>query len=143
METGHANPTNYSTNQLDSQTSSALTKSVPWVWVCAIPFILSGAILLLASGIALIGALNAGFSAILLAGIQLIWTTIVLYLGISLIKFALSVSNFKNGNQSSLLPAFKALGGYFRVTGILILLSFALIGLTILLGVGSALALGF
>ena len=100
METGHANPTNYSTNQLDSQTSSALTKAVPWVWICAIPFVLVGILALVVAGLALLASFKAGGAALLLGGLQLIQAIIVLYLGVSLIKFAVNVSKYKGGDAS-------------------------------------------
>ena len=138
METGHANPTNYSTNQLDSQTSSALTKSVPWVWICAIPFVLAGILGVIVSGLALLAAFKLGTEALIIAGIQVVWTIIIMYLGISLIKFASNVSRYKSGDSSALLKAFTSLGGYFRVTGLLILVSIILFGLLFALGVGAS-----
>ena len=138
METGHANPTNYSTNQLDSQTSSALTKAVPWVWICAIPFVLVGILALVVAGLALLASFKAGGAALLLGGLQLIQAIIVLYLGVSLIKFAVNVSKYKGGDASALLTAFTSLGGYFRVTGLLIVLTVALVIGIIVLGVGAA-----
>tara|TARA_B100000530_G_scaffold321218_1_gene255177 strand:+ start:365 stop:790 length:426 start_codon:yes stop_codon:yes gene_type:complete len=138
METGHVNPTNYSTNQLDSQTSSALTASVPWVWICAIPFVLGGILALVLAGLALLASFKAGGAALLLGGLQLIQAIIVLYLGVSLIKFAVNVSKYKGGEPSALLTAFTSLSGYFRVMGLLIVLTIALVIGIIVLGVGAA-----
>ena len=111
METGHVNPPNYSTNQLDSQTSSALTASVPWVWICAIPFVLGGILALVFADLALLASFKVGGGALFLGGIQLIQAIIVLYLGVSLIKFAVNVSKYKGGDASALLTAITTMRG--------------------------------
>ena len=112
---------------------------MPWVWICAIPFILLGILALIVAGLGLLAAFKLGGSMILLSGIQFIQAIIILYLGTSLIKFATNVSKYKNGNASALHTAFDSLGGYYRDTGILILLSVALVGLMLVLGVGAGL----
>lgn len=134
---GHIRQPGHTANNLDHETSSALTSAVPWVWICAIPFILGGILALIFAGLGLLAAFKLGGGMILMAGIQLIQAIIVLYLGVSLIRFATNVSNYKNGNSSALQPAFSSLAGYFRVTGLLILLTVGLVILVLVLGVGA------
>lgn len=135
--TGHLNQSSHSANHLDAQTSTVLTASVPWVWICAIPFLLIGVLAFVIAGLGMLAAFKLGGSMIILSGIQFIQAIVVLYLGINLTRFASNVSKYKHGDSSALHPAFESLGAYFRITGILILLSIALVGLMLVLGVGA------